>query len=105
MREAHQLGLTTSATMMFGHIETPEERIEHMISIRQVQSEKPEGATGFISFIPWPFQDEGTTLQKVHGVRNSITADQYIRRLPGSPWERIPGNSAYMPGQTTLAPL
>ena len=81
MRDAHQLGLTTSATMMFGHIETPEERIEHIISIRQVQSEKPEGATGFISFIPWPFQDEGTTLQKVHGVRNSITADQYIRTI------------------------
>jgi cyclic dehypoxanthinyl futalosine synthase len=81
MRDAHQLGLTTSATMMFGHIETPEERIEHMIAIRQVQSEKPEAAVGFISFIPWPFQDESTALQKVHGVRNTITADQYIRTI------------------------
>ena len=64
MREAHKLGLTTSATMMFGHIETMEERIQHMIHIRNVQDEKPEGATGFISFIPWPFQDEGTSLTK-----------------------------------------
>lgn len=81
MREAHQLGLTTSATMMFGHIETPEERIEHLISIRDVQSEKPERSVGFISFIPWPFQDEGTTLRKVHGVRNKVSADEYIRTI------------------------
>lgn len=81
MREAHKLGLTTSATMMFGHIETREERIEHMMVVRQVQSERPQGAVGFISFIPWPFQDEGTTLQKVHGIRNSVTSNEYIRTL------------------------
>ena len=81
MREAHKLGLTTSATMMFGHIETREERIRHMIAIREVQWEKPDNATGFISFIPWPFQDEGTTLQKVLGIRNSITSDEYIRTI------------------------
>jgi cyclic dehypoxanthinyl futalosine synthase len=81
MREAHKLGLTTSATMMFGHIETKEERIEHMVAVRQVQSEKPVNAKGFISFIPWPFQDEGTTLQKVFGIKNSITSDEYIRTI------------------------
>jgi len=81
MREAHKLGLTTSATMMFGHIETREERIQHMVAIRQVQSEKPAYAKGFISFIPWPFQDEGTTLQKVFGVKNNITSDDYIRTI------------------------
>ncbi|MCK7533008.1 MAG: hypothetical protein MZV63_19250 [Marinilabiliales bacterium] len=42
MREAHKLNLVTSATMMFGHIETRKERLEHLIAIRNVQSEKPE---------------------------------------------------------------
>lgn len=81
MREAHQLGLTTTATMMFGHIETIQERIEHLISIRQVQADKPENAKGFIAFIPWPFQDEGTLLNKVRKVKNQITADEYIRMI------------------------
>lgn len=81
MREAHVLGLTTSATMMFGHIETMEERIQHMIYIREVQDEKPEGATGFISFIPWPFQSEGTSLQKIHHITNSVSAEEYIRLI------------------------
>jgi cyclic dehypoxanthinyl futalosine synthase len=81
MREAHKLGLTTSATMMFGHIETREERIKHMVAVRQVQSEKPVNARGFVSFIPWPFQDEGTTLQKMLGKKSSVSADEYIRTI------------------------
>lgn len=81
MRAAHRLGLTTTATMMFGHIETIQERIEHLISIRQVQSEKPENTKGFIAFIPWPFQDEGTLLKKVRKVKNQITADEYVRMI------------------------
>ncbi len=81
MRAAHQLGLTTSATMMFGHVETIEERFEHLALIRQVQSEKPDFAKGFIAFIPWPFQDEGTLLKKVRGVRNEVTGDEYIRMI------------------------
>src|SRR6187402_446706 len=44
MRAAHQLGITTSATMMFGHVETIYERFEHLVMLRQVQSEKPAGA-------------------------------------------------------------
>lgn len=81
MRAAHQLGLTSSATMMFGHVETIEERFEHLVMIRQVQSEKPDFAKGFIAFIPWPFQDEGTLLKKVRGVRNEVTGDEYIRMI------------------------
>jgi cyclic dehypoxanthinyl futalosine synthase len=81
MRAAHQLGLTTSATMMFGHVETIEERFEHLALLRQVQSEKPDFAKGFIAFIPWPFQDEGTLLKKVRGVRNEVTGDEYIRMI------------------------
>jgi cyclic dehypoxanthinyl futalosine synthase len=81
MREAHKLGLITSTTMMFGHVETMEERIEHLIKLRQVQIEKPENSVGFISFTPWPFQDENTTLQKRFGVTNETTADDYLRLL------------------------
>jgi cyclic dehypoxanthinyl futalosine synthase len=81
MRAAHQLDITTSATMMFGHIETIEERFEHLLLLRQVQSEKPAHAKGFIAFIPWPFQDEGTLLQKVKGIRNNVSADEYIRMI------------------------
>jgi cyclic dehypoxanthinyl futalosine synthase len=81
MRVAHQLDLTTSATMMFGHIETLLERFEHLVKIRQVQSEKPDNANGFLAFIPWPFQDDGTLLKRVRGISNTVDADEYIRMI------------------------
>lgn len=81
MRAAHTLHLTTSATMMFGHIETLEERFEHLALIRQVQHEKPADAKGFIAFIPWPFMDDGTLLKRVKGVRNNVTSEEYIRMI------------------------
>jgi cyclic dehypoxanthinyl futalosine synthase len=81
MRAAHQLGLTTSATMMFGHVETLEERFEHLVWLREVQAEKPANAKGFIAFIPWPFQDDGTLLKKVRGITNQVSPDEYIRMI------------------------
>ncbi|MBK9318025.1 MAG: CofH family radical SAM protein [Bacteroidetes bacterium] len=81
MRAAHQLDITTSATMMFGHIETLDERFEHLVWLREVQAEKPSNAKGFIAFIPWPFQDEGTMLNRVKGIRNSVSGDEYIRMI------------------------
>lgn len=81
MRAAHQLNLTTSATMMFGHIETLEERFEHLVWLREVQSEKPADAKGFIAFIPWPFQDDGTLLKRVKGIRNTCTPEEYVRMI------------------------
>lgn len=81
MRAAHQLDITTSATMMFGHIETIEERFEHLIWIREVQSEKPDSANGFLAFIPWPFQDDGTLLKRLRGITNNVSGDEYIRML------------------------
>lgn len=81
MRAAHQLNITTSATMMFGHVETIYERFEHLVLMRQVQSEKPENAKGFLAFIPWPFQDDGTLLKRVKGINNNVSADEYIRML------------------------
>ena len=81
MRAAHQLHITTSATMMFGHIETLQERFEHLVAIRQVQSEKPQGAQGFLAFIPWTFQDVDTTLAKLKRAKNDTTGDEYIRMI------------------------
>lgn len=81
MRAAHQLRLTTSATMMFGHVETNLERMEHFAALRQVQSEKPADAKGFLAFIPWPFQDEDTILKKIKRARNAVTGDEYVRMI------------------------
>lgn len=79
MREAHKLNITTSATMMFGHIETLEERLQHLISIRQVQSEKPIDSQGFATFVPWPFQEEHTVLKDSLGITNNVSSEDYIR--------------------------
>ena len=84
MREAHKLNLPTSATMMAGHIETREERVEHLVYLRDVQAEKPEGSYGFIAFIPWPYQDKGTNLAEKSGVRNNINGTEYIRLIAAS---------------------
>ena len=58
MRAAHRLGMSTTATMMFGHVETLEERVEHMRRIRELQDE----TGGFRAFISWTFQDDGNRL-------------------------------------------
>lgn len=81
MRAAHKLNITSSATMMFGHVETIEERFEHLVWIREVQSEKPKDSKGFLAFIPWPFQDDGTLLKRIKGVSNNVSADEYIRMI------------------------
>jgi len=81
MRQAHILGMVTSATMMFGHIETKRERIEHLIAIRDLQAEKPVNKPGFLSFIPWPFQDKDTQLALRKNVQNNTTASDYVRLI------------------------
>ncbi len=81
MRVAHQLHITTSATMMFGHVETDRERFEHFVGLREVQAEKPADAKGFLAFIPWPFQDEDTMLKRLKRARNTVTSDEYIRMI------------------------
>ncbi len=88
MHEAHKLNITTSATMMFGHVETIEERFEHLIKIREVQEmakeggkSLPAGRQGFLAFIPWTFQDVDTLLAKIRGVQNLTTPEEYIRMI------------------------
>ena len=79
MRVAHSMNLVTSATMMFGHIETIEERIKHLFLIRETQSLKPASSPGFLSFIPWPFQHVNTVLNLKNGISNSVGPVEYIR--------------------------
>ena len=57
-RIAHRLGMRTSGTMMYGHVETDEQRMEHLNLIRDLQDE----TGGFTAFIPWSFQPSGTEL-------------------------------------------
>lgn len=81
MRAAHELDLTTSATMMFGHIETIPERMAHLAALRELQSSKPAGHKGFLNFVPWPFQDEHTLLRDRFGIRNTVSPEDYIRMI------------------------
>ena len=78
MHQAHMMNLPTSATMMYGHIETPHERMEHLIRIRDLQAAVPEGHYGFIAFIPWIFRSTGTRLE-AQGVVSHFSALEYIR--------------------------
>jgi cyclic dehypoxanthinyl futalosine synthase len=81
MHEAHTLHITSSATMMFGHVETLRERFEHLVKIREVQSRKPAGAKGFLAFIPWTFQDADTLLARIRGIHNLTTPEEYVRMI------------------------
>ncbi|MBE7559376.1 dehypoxanthine futalosine cyclase [bacterium] len=72
MRQAHRLGMPSTATMMFGHIETIEERIEHLLRIRELQDE----TGGFTAFIPWTYQPGNTEL----GGRE-VGAFEFLRTL------------------------
>ena len=81
MRIAHQLNLPTSATMMYGPIETNRERIEHLIKLRELQQKKDPGHFGFITFIPWPFRDEGTRLKDEYGITSTYNPPGYLRLI------------------------
>ncbi len=76
MEEAHRLGLRTTATMMFGHIETLEERLEHLQRVRDLQ----DRSSGFTAFIPWPFQPDHTPLAAARKIEKT-TAVTYLRML------------------------
>jgi len=76
MRQAHGLGLKTTATMMFGHIETTAERVEHLSRIRSLQDE----TGGFTAFIPWPFQPMNTALHD-HPALAVASSFDYLKTL------------------------
>jgi len=81
MREAHKLDISTTATMMFGGVETLAERIEHMRRVRDVQDEATRaGHIGFRAFIPWSFQPGNTALAASEPIRAASGWD-YLRTL------------------------
>jgi cyclic dehypoxanthinyl futalosine synthase len=72
MEVAHRQGLRTTATMMFGHVETLEERVDHLLALRDLQ----DRTGGFTAFIAWTFQPENTAL-----AGEEVTSFQYLRTL------------------------
>jgi cyclic dehypoxanthinyl futalosine synthase len=72
MEVAHRLGLKTTATMMFGHVETLEERIDHLLHLRDLQ----DRTGGFTAFIAWTFQPTNTAM-----AGEELTSFQYLRTL------------------------
>jgi len=73
MEEAHTQGLKTTATMMFGHKETVEQRLEHLFAVRETQ----DRTGGFTAFIPWTFQPDHTELPECR----KLTSVEYLRML------------------------
>lgn len=80
MSVAHKKLLVTSATMMFGHIETIEERIHHLFLLRDLQERKPDDAPGFLNFVLWPIQFKGTRLSEKVNL-TPVTIAEYVRML------------------------
>jgi cyclic dehypoxanthinyl futalosine synthase len=75
MREAHKIGFKTTATMMYGHIETDEDIIIHLESIRKLQDE----TGGFTAFVPWSFKPGNTPLEKI--IPHYATSTRYLQML------------------------
>ncbi len=80
-RTCHKLGITTTATMMYGHVETIEDRINHLLTIRNFQDESlSKYGVGFTAFIPWNFQPGGVPLGENPNVRLTTTVE-YLQTL------------------------
>lgn len=73
MREVHLKGMRSTASMMYGHVETLEERVEHLIRLRELQDE----TGGFTAFICWNFQPEGTDMPNIQ----KASAFEYLRTV------------------------
>ena len=74
MRDAHRLGMSTTATMMYGHVETIAERVEHMRRVRELQ----DSTGGFRAFISWTFQDDGNRLGALVPLETMPTSFDYL---------------------------
>lgn len=72
METAHGMGIRSSATMMFGHVETIEDRVDHLLKIRGLQDK----TGGFTAFIPWPFQPKNTKLNRI-----PVSGYEYLKTL------------------------
>ena len=75
MREAHRIGYRTTATMMYGHLETDEDILEHLDAVRALQDEH----RGFTAFIPWSFKPGNTPLEKI--IPEYATPVRYLQMI------------------------
>ena len=74
-REAHRLGFKSTATMMYGHVEGPDDILDHLDAIRDLQDEQ----AGFTAFVPWSFKPDNTLLRK--WIKHYVGPNQYLRML------------------------
>jgi cyclic dehypoxanthinyl futalosine synthase len=98
MRVAHELGMNTSATMMFGHIEGVADRIHHMGLVRQWQDRAiadfaPDGGGRYLAFISWPFQRENTPLGRLKEWGQD-SQDDLSQPFPGDVMARLDGSGS-----------
>jgi cyclic dehypoxanthinyl futalosine synthase len=77
MESAHRMDIPSTATMMFGHVETIKERIEHLERLRSLQDK----TQGFTAFIAWGFQPGNTQLQGDSGIKTAVTGFEYLKTL------------------------
>jgi cyclic dehypoxanthinyl futalosine synthase len=75
MREAHRIGFRSTATMMYGHIESDEDIVEHLESVRRLQDE----THGFTAFVPWSFKPGNTPLEKI--IPHYATSVRYLQMI------------------------
>jgi cyclic dehypoxanthinyl futalosine synthase len=121
MYVAHSLGMFTSATMMFGHVESPMDRVHHMLLVRRWQDRVlGEGASGagrglggeafghYVSFISWPFQRENTPLGRVPDwgadpaeLEREFPGDAVARAFDWGRWEQSPSGRTLPRGKRT----
>jgi len=79
-RAAHELGLRSTATMMYGHLDTAEDQVEHLDRVRSLQDEAvAKGQKGFTAFVPWSYKRDGTVLARK--VPRNAGAAMYVRVL------------------------
>ncbi len=88
-REAHELGLRSNATMLYGHIENPEHRIDHLIRLRELQDE----TGGFQTFIPLAFHPDNTRLS--HIAKASVLMDLKTMAISRLMLDNFPHLKAY----------
>ena len=69
--------------MMYGHVEQPRQRVDHLLAIRDLQARCPEGKPGFLAFIPWIFRSTGTRLE-AEGISTDFSPLEYIRIIAAS---------------------
>ncbi|MSR45566.1 MAG: dehypoxanthine futalosine cyclase [Planctomycetes bacterium] len=82
MRVAHQRGMMTTATMMYGHVETEDERVDHLLALRALQDESLAAGKGsFTAFICWPFQPGGSELECRKSGANDFLRTNAVARV------------------------